>query len=109
MSFMILLIFLGFLNARDIEALRDHLLAIRERVDQALGILTSDRGPGAPSPRETRPDIPPGAWEGDPATPKQIAILEKGKVDIWDGISKGEASKLIKDLFNRRAQAGGGS
>lgn len=100
MIFMSLLIFLGFLNARDIEALRDHLLAIRERTDQVLRILSRDSGPG-PS-RESRPDIPPGAWEEDPASPKQIATLEKAKVDIWDGITKGEANQLIKGLFKRR-------
>ncbi|GAH80843.1 unnamed protein product, partial [marine sediment metagenome] len=44
------------------------------------------------------------AWEEDPASPKQIATLEKAKVDIWDGITKGEANQLIKGLFKRRAK-----
>lgn len=104
MIFMSLLIFLGFLNARDIEALREHLLAIRERTGQALRILNRDLGPGAHPSRDNRPDIPPGAWEDDPASPKQIDTLVKAKVDIWDGITKGEASKLIEDLFKRRSK-----
>lgn len=113
----------SFLNAKDIEALRDHLLAIKERVDQGLRILNRDDprgpssrteghpgkkspgGPSRPSARSVGPpgtkDIPEGAWMDDPATPKQLMTLEKAKVEYWDGITKGEASELIANLFKK--------
>lgn len=91
-------------NEADIEVIRDHLLAIKERTRQILMILNEE---GIPGPRTSptytnKQPIPDGVWKEDPITKKQIAILVQGKVDIWDGITKGEASKMIEDLFNRR-------
>jgi len=96
---------MSFLNARDVDAIRDHALAMRERADQILGILNRDqqRG-GAPPSRQGKEPIPDGAWKGEPASQKQIDTLQKGKIEIWDGITKGEASKLIEDLFKGRSK-----
>jgi len=91
---------MSFLNAKDKEALRDHVLAIRDRTAQILRILnqgttTKSYGPDPEDP------IPDGAWKDDPASQRQIDTLLKAKIDVWDQITKGEASKLIEDLFGR--------
>jgi len=98
---MIFLIFLGFLNAKDIEALRDHYLAIIERAQQCLRILNRDQVTNDHSKAGQDRSIPDGAWKDEPASQKQIATLQKGNVELWDGITKGEASKLIDELFKR--------
>ena len=97
----------NFLNSKDKEVLRDHLLHIIEVAQQGLKILLEEDDPeaqrvlrsprGAPEPQ----NIPEGPWKRDQATPKQLAVLDKGKVEYWDGITKGEASELISNLFKK--------
>ncbi len=98
--------------------MRYHLLAslkiLGEKVDPTQIFEKDHREdePGSPriiktpskSPREKPRDkeIPDGAWKGDQVTPKQLAVLDKGKVEYWDGITKGEASELIDELFKER-------
>ena len=38
------------------------------------------------------------AWRDDPATEKQLGLLQKHKVKYSEKITKGEASDLLKDL-----------
>lgn len=114
---------MGFMHSEDKRALKDHLLAIRERVDQVLRILNEPgespvqdgdqpgerQSPGASKGRTTRgppggKGIPQGAWMDEPASIKQLTTLERGKVQFWDGITKGEASNLIDELYKRRGK-----
>ena len=81
--------------------MRDHLLDARERIDQALGILNRDQPKTSAPPSRSEP-IPEGAWKDHPASEKQLSVLEKFKVQHSDGITKGEAADIIKDLFSRR-------
>lgn len=55
--------------------------------------------PGASgSPKE---DLPPsgGAWQGEPASEKQIAMLNKNGYDVKPGITKAEASAAIDKIM----------
>jgi len=42
------------------------------------------------------------SWRDEPATEKQIAILERSKVPHVQGIKKGEASDLIETIMAKR-------
>lgn len=44
-------------------------------------------------------------WENEPATVKQLLCLLSVGIHFDDEITKGEASKIIKDQLQRRAQA----
>jgi len=94
---------LSFLNAKDKEIIRDHLLDARERIDQALGILSRDVPAKASTPPSRSKDIPDGAWKMHPASDKQLATLEQFKVQFNPAtLTKGEAADIIKGLFARR-------
>ena len=66
-----------FLNAKDQEALRDHLLAMIERAQQGLRLLNR------------------GDWKQEPATDRQKAFMTEKSVPFKEGISKGAASEKI--------------
>jgi len=90
-----------FLNAEDVEALRDHILDIKERSDQILRILNRGKVQDSITRQNKGKIIPDGVWKDDLASQRQINTLQKANIEIWDGITKGEASKLIEDLFRR--------
>ena len=95
---------MSFMNAKDEEIIRDHLLDARERIDQALGILNRGRpsSPEASAPPSRSEPIPDGAWKTHPASEKQNATLEKFKIQYNPNITKGEAAVIIQGLFSRR-------
>lgn len=98
---------MSFLNSKDVEALRDHYLAMIERAQQGLRILNRGRSssPEASASPSRAEEIPDGAWKMHPASEKQIATLEKFKVQFNPAtLTKGEAADIIKDLFARRSQ-----
>jgi len=96
---------MSFLNAKDKEALRDHILAIRERTDQVLRILNREKPQGQATRANKGKIIPDGVWKGEPASDRQLAVLDKSGIGYKPGLSKGEASQLIDELFRKRRES----
>lgn len=49
---------------------------------------------------DSNDEIPPGPWRDEPATNKQLAILDKHDVEYQEPITKGRASDLIDQVFS---------
>ena len=47
------------------------------------------------------------AWEGKPASEKQIALMQRMRIRFAEGISAGAASVLINERFNGKRKAKG--
>ncbi len=94
-----------FINARDVEKwvnyLDKRISADIELRDEMRKFLKKPEPSASASQSE---DIPNGAWRIHPASEKQIATLEKFKVQYRDDITKGEASDLLQELFARRSK-----
>jgi hypothetical protein len=71
---------------RDLRtAVRSAEIHVRENLPECVGLVT----------RNTR-------WRRDPATEKQISVLRARKLEVPDGITKGQASHLISMLSELR-------
>jgi len=74
----------------------EQVLVKRQAVDWAQGVAEdwmrreTERDPRARA--LGRMDAP---WRQQPASDKQLAVLKKRRVQVWDGITKGEASDLM--------------
>jgi hypothetical protein len=65
----------------------------------------SSQNPNGGTPLDER-DAP---WRREPATPRQLAYLDRLGIDAPDPVTRGEASDLISQARNRPQEAGGRS
>ena len=94
---------MSFVNARDVEKWVNLLdKRISEDIELRDEMRKFLKKPEPSTPASRSEGIPEGAWRTHPASEKQIATLEKFKVNYRDGITKGEAADIIQDLFARR-------
>lgn len=66
-------------------------------MDKALRILGSNQGD-----QPSNNTAPVSTWKNDPASDRQLAVMDKAKVQYPPGVTKGEADFIIKGLFERK-------
>jgi len=103
-------------NSRSTLTIRNHTITVRPMADdnwiatdgQSFRAICATEGECRAAAEAFAKSLLFGkAWEGKPASEKQIALMTRMRIRFAEGISAGEASVLINERFNSKKKAKG--